>query len=559
MGRTSISEFNKFIKTKEVKIDTNNSVVVYSRVSSKQQLETNGSIEYQIKQIHKFCSDEKYEIIQTFGEKNESAKSDLRRKEFKKMMDYIKKLRRKPLGIVVYDVNRFSRTGGSAISILQDLQIMGVHLFEVSSGLNTQDPRDLYVIQQKLLDSRKENMDRINLIVPRIKDKMKEGLWFGVAPIGYDHYGPRVKNERFYQKTQKIVINNDGRILKEGFMLKLTDHHSDVEISKILLTKGLKIDRKKLGTIWKNPFYCGINTNKMLEEAVEGNWEKIISKKDFLRLQIVLQENHSGYKHSKKNDFTPLTRFIRCKFCGKNLSGYLSKGLPYYKCNSCKVNLNGNTSSKNIGANDLFKNLLNQFKVNPQFIELVELQLNKVMGFYNVMESTRENEIIGQIDEIQTKIDTMEFNLATGVISRDMFDKHSSKLKSEITNKSIELNKLSPTLSNQGEMIKNVVKNMGNIANIWDLSVIEDKQRLQETLFPGGVYYDKEKHDYLTKNINNFMLVSSSISTSYEDKKNEDKPNNYDLSSTVVRTLQISNSILRDLHQLYTVFDEILV
>lgn len=62
-------------------------------------------------------------------------------------------------------------------------------------------------------------------------------------------------------------------------MLKLTGLHSDVEISKILLTKGLKIDRKKLGTIWKNPFYCGINRNKMLDEAVEGNWEKIISKK----------------------------------------------------------------------------------------------------------------------------------------------------------------------------------------------------------------------------------------------------------------------------------------
>ena len=533
MGRTSISEFNKFIKTKEVKIDTNNSVVVYSRVSSKYQLETNSSIENQIKQIHKFCSENNYDIIQAFGEKNESAKSDMSRKEFRKMMDYIKKLKRKPLGIVVYSISRFSRSGGGAISILQELLSVGVHLFEVSSGLSTLNPQGLFVIQQKLLDSRKENIDRINTIVPNMIESMKSGYWFGVVPIGYDHYGPRVKNEVFYKKTQKIVINNDGRILKEGFMLKLTGLHSDVEISKILLTKGLKIDRKKLGTIWKNPFYCGINRNKMLEEVVEGNWEKIISRKEFLRLQTVLKENHSGYKHSKKNDLTPLTRFVRCNYCDKNLSGYLSKGLPYYKCNSCKVNLNGNTSSKNIGANDLFKNLLNQFKVNPQFIELVELQLNKVMGFYNVMETTREKEIIGQIDEIQTKIDTMEFKLGTGGISGDMFDKHSSKLKSEICNKSIELNKLSPTLSNQGEMIRDVVKNMGNITKIWDLSVVEDKQKLQETLFPGGVYFDKKNHQYLTKNINNFLLVSSSISTSYEDKKNEDKPPNDDLSSLV--------------------------
>jgi site-specific DNA recombinase len=557
MGRTSISEFNKFIKTKEVKIDTNNSVVVYSRVSSKYQLETNSSIENQIKQIHKFCSENNYDIIQAFGEKNESAKSDMSRKEFRKMMDYIKKLKRKPLGIVVYSISRFSRSGGGAISILQELLSVGVHLFEVSSGLSTLNAQGLFVIQQKLLESRKENIDRVNTIVPNMIERMELGYWFGVVPVGYDHYGPRVKNEKFYKKEQKIIINNDGRILKEGFMLKLTGLYSDVEISKILLTKGLNICRKKLGTIWKNPFYCGVNINKMLKNPIEGNWEKMISRKDFLRLQKVLEENNSGYKHSKKIDYRPLTRFIRCKECSNYLSGYLSKGLPYYKCNYCKVNLNGNTSTKNIGATDLFKNLLKQYQVNPQFTELIELQLNKVMGFYQVMESTREKEILGQIEDLESKIETMEYNLSTGVISREMFDKHSSKVKSEITEKSIELNRLTPTLSNQGDVIKNVVKNMGNLTNIWDLCVVEDKQRLQETLFPGGVYYDKEKHDYLTKNTNNFMLVSSSISTSYGDKKNEDKPKNDDLSSSVVSTLQISNSILMDLYQLYNIFEEV--
>lgn len=279
MEKTKNSEFNRFKKTKEVKVITNHGVVVYSRVSSKKQLETNSSIEYQTKEIHKFCTINNYDVIQTFGQKNESAKSDFNRKEFKKMMDFINKSKRKPFAIIVYDVNRFSRTGGSAISILQDLQEMNVHLFEVSSGLNTQDPKGLYIIQQKLLDSRKENMERTNLIVPRMKDKMKNGLWFGTVPFGYDHYGPRVKDEKFYKTTQKIIINNDGEILKEGFRLKLTGLHSDVEISKILETKGLKIDRKKLGTMWKNPFYCGINRNSMLDDVVDGNWEKLISKK----------------------------------------------------------------------------------------------------------------------------------------------------------------------------------------------------------------------------------------------------------------------------------------
>jgi DNA invertase Pin-like site-specific DNA recombinase len=123
------------------------------------------------------------------------------------MMDFIKKSKRKPYGIVVYDVNRFSRTGGSAISIVEDLQSCGVHLFEVSSDLNTLTEKGLFKIQQKLLDSKKENMDRVDTVKPRIVRHMKEGKWFGTAPVGYDHYGPRVKDERFFkrQKTYRML------------------------------------------------------------------------------------------------------------------------------------------------------------------------------------------------------------------------------------------------------------------------------------------------------------------------------------------------------------------
>ena len=533
MEKTNISDFNKFIKKEEKKTNPYRGVVVYSRVSSLRQLEDNHSIDFQVSEITNYCKDQGYEIIKTFGQKNECAKRDFNRKEFKSMMEFIRKSKRKPLGIVVYDVNRFSRTGGSAIGIVEDLQSCGVHLFEVSSELNTMTDKGLFKIQQKLLDSKKENMDRIDTVKPRIVSHMKGGKWFGTVPVGYDHYGPRVKDEKKKKKQQKIVINNDGRILKEGFMMKLTEQVSDVEIAKHLKTRGLVICRKKLGTIWKNPFYCGINRNKMLDEVVEGNWEKLVSKKDFRRLQIVLENNHAGYKHSKKEEYRPLSHFLRCNDCGNHLSGYRSKGYPYYKCNYCKVNLNGNTSSKNIGADDLFRNLLRDHEINPKFIQLIEIQLNKVMGYYTAMECNREKEILSQLKELQDKLETMELKLVTGEIPRELFDKYQPKIQSEIIKKTVELNAIHPTLSNQEETIRKVCGNLGNIANIWDLCVVEDKQKLQETLFPGGIYFDKKNHCYLTRNINNFMLLSSSLSMSYGDKKNEDKPTNYDLSSSV--------------------------
>jgi hypothetical protein len=39
-------------------------------------------------------------------------------------------------------------------------------------------------------------------------------------------------------------------------------------------------------------------------------------------------------------------------------------------------------------------------------------------------------------------------------------------------------------------------------------------------LFPGGIFYNVEKHQYLTKEINKFAEVASSISDSCGSKKN---------------------------------------
>ena len=48
---------------------------------------------------------------------------------------------------------------------------------------------------------------------------------------------------------------------------------------------------------------------------------------------------------------------------------------------------------------------------------------------------------------------------------------------------------------------------------------LEDKRNLQQTLFPDGIYYDGKKHQYLTKEINSFVLLSHTISNDYEVKK----------------------------------------
>ena len=60
-----------------------------------------------------------------------------------------------------------------------------------------------------------------------------------------------------------------------------------------------------------------------------------------------------------------------------------------------------------------------------------------------------------------------------------------------------------------------------------------EKQDLQKTIFPSGIYYDKEKNNYLTYEINEFVVLSNSISTDYEKNKNGINQNKFEKSRLV--------------------------
>ena len=88
--------------------------VIYTRVSSKEQMDTNQSLEWQKKYCLDYAIKNNLDIKGYFGGTYESAKSD-ERKEFTRMLKFVKASKEKILFILVYSLDRFSRTGDSAI------------------------------------------------------------------------------------------------------------------------------------------------------------------------------------------------------------------------------------------------------------------------------------------------------------------------------------------------------------------------------------------------------------------------------------------------------------
>src|SRR4051794_19887240 len=113
--------FKKFILKKDADVQTNFEVWSYTRVSSKEQFEQNSSVERQKEANREYANSAGYKIIEEFGGTYESGKSDFTRKEFTRLIDKVKKSRKRPYAILVYKMSRFSRSGGNAIGLVSHL------------------------------------------------------------------------------------------------------------------------------------------------------------------------------------------------------------------------------------------------------------------------------------------------------------------------------------------------------------------------------------------------------------------------------------------------------
>lgn len=467
------------------------------------------------------------ELTGRHGGIHESAKSDFTREQFINLLDDAMDRSPKPFGIVVWSISRFSRSGAKGIGILCELfEEHGIHLIEASSGLDTTTERGYHSIVEKLLKSREENLIRKEIILPGMVNFLSKGNRFGRVGFGYDHYGPRVKDPQFLAPTQRLVINEQGKLLRDAFQYKLTGNYSDVSIIKIMGKRGLKITKQRISSVWRNPFYCGILISSLLKdgEPIIGNWEPLISQNDFWKLQDILNVRSSGYQHQKVADYKPLNRLVKCNDCGTYLVGYLvkKKNLGYYKCPDCNgVSMNCETTpkAKRIGAHDLFTTLIEKYQVQPQFKNLLITQLSKIYGYYNTTENQKGNDCKKKFDDLNKKLHELKLKYGLGDLDKDVYEIAKVELDKQIVMQQQELNKTLPEISNLEKLIEKSVERLQNISKIWGSVGLEDKRNLQQTLFPDGIYYDVKNHQYLTKEINSFVLLSNTISKDYEVKK----------------------------------------
>ncbi len=208
------SILNKFAKGTS-KASTHNTLqncVIYTRVSTKEQMENNMSLDWQKSKCEAFAKEKGFRIMESFGGTYESAKTD-ERKEFNRMMAFVKAHKKDKIAyIIVYSLDRFSRTGSSAIHISAELKKTGVNIISITQPIDTSSSSGTFQQNMYFMFSQFDNDMRRQKSVDGMREKLKRGEWLGNCPVGYSYD----RN----QKEQTIIINEQGQHIKQAFKMR---------------------------------------------------------------------------------------------------------------------------------------------------------------------------------------------------------------------------------------------------------------------------------------------------------------------------------------------------
>ena len=366
--------FKQFAPQAPKQFQEGNNAVIYTRVSSADQ-EDNTSLTSQKKHCEIFAKSRGLNIVGYLGGTYESAKTD-DRKEFNSMLTFVKRSK-KVNYVIVYSYECFSRSGINGASIADDLlKRYGVITLATTQELDPTTPAGSF--QQKILFlfGQMDNELRRDKVVTGMKELLIKGYWLWGVPRGYKDLNKGKATER------KLVINEEGKLLKKAFELKAYKQLSNIEIVRRLNKIGVNISEKRLNNLFSNPFYCGLITSKMLPgQVIQGRHEPLVSKELFLIVHNIRQEKRvHGFVHEKDNDNLPLKVFARCDKCGTFLTGYLvrKKGLYYYKCPTKGCNVNRSAKA----MHEMFREMLKTLKIEKEEFEIVKLQIEEQMATF---------------------------------------------------------------------------------------------------------------------------------------------------------------------------------
>ncbi len=499
-------------KEKEIKY-----AIIYCRVSSYDQVEDGNSLITQERLCREYAIKNGFTVLDeyVFIEKGESAKN-VDRTELKRMMEFCTKNKGKISGIILYKLDRLSRSIDDYSQLRVFFKTLKIDILSITEKFDN-SPVGKFVENMIANVSQFDNDVRTERCTNGMKEAILEGRYVWMAPVGYNN----VKID----KKCTIAPSDMAHKVKELFEMidsgvKILDEVR-IEMNKRgLRTKtGKEITKQYFYKLIRNILYAG-KIDKF-GKITDGTFEAIISLELFLSVQKRLKNN--GLKsrvYKKDNEDFPLRRFVFNESGTKKITGcYVKNKYPrYYFIKE------GSAQDR-----DDFENKFLEFlDVNSIPETLVTKLKSKLQQKYNIKTEIQRKEI-KELENIITLNENRKTKLITknldGLISDENLAKQLPLIEDEIIKAKSKLPK-QEEVYNFDEVLELAKNYLVKPSIVWKQASPEQKIRLQWYEFPKGVVFDGKKFrtneiSFIRKALLSYddlksPIVDSSLTFSYD-------------------------------------------
>jgi site-specific DNA recombinase len=327
-----------------------------------------------------------------------------------------------------------------------------------------------------------------------MKTRVRGGRWTFKAPLGY-------RNGRDASGKKTLLPDPDrAPYVAEAFKLYATGLHTKEQVRVRVNASGLRTHRGKplssetFDRLLRNPRYAGVLRVKGWDVESQGDYEPLITTELFGRVQDILAGRRVVITPRKRNnpDF-PLRNFVSCGQCGKPLTASWSKGkmgvkYAYYRCQNHAC-----VSPVNVRRQDLeaeFVEFLREQRPDPAYLRLFNKVVLDVWQERQTDATLLARKLQRQVDELkEQKRKLNEAFVYQQAISREDYQQMRTALNDNLAEAELNLGQARVDEIEIEDLLNFAENLLINTAEVWVRASLEQKQRLQQVVFPVGVEY----------------------------------------------------------------------
>ncbi len=414
-------------------------VILMARVSSKQQMDKGYSIPAQMKKLRKYAGEKSLSILQTF-EIDETASKSHARIQFSKLMDVLESAKDtgQKYALLVEKSDRLTRNMSDAEDLdeLCEADFLEIHFVDEHRVWDKNfNCHDWFMESIFRVSAVYENKRRASEVAKGKKEKLAQGGYPGLAPVGYIN-NPRTRAIEPDPERFDLVKKCLTEIYPTG---KYSLREFKKEIERLGLTtrprkgesKGYPLTMNAVRMMITRRFYTGdfdwagkIYSNKGVNG--EPTYPIMITKAQYDRNQEILTGRCNNKK--RKSRIFNFKGVLRCGVCGRAMLGHIQKNKIYYHCSQTKCGTLGFTEE------ELQKLFLDQLdSILPDEKAMKDL-MKKLGDEVKILRETSQNQVTHlrkKRTELDQKIDRLYDNFDMEKISEDLFTEQYEKAKTE--------------------------------------------------------------------------------------------------------------------------------